>query len=103
VGTARGTFGIGESCEACAIRETREETGILLQNHSFAGLTNDVHPPIEKHYISIFMKVTLAESASPRLCKPEKIAYWEWFTPSNLPAPLFAPLETFLSGAGYGG
>ena len=91
-----------ESLEECALRETLEETGLHILNPQFVGLTNDIYPHMEKHYVSIFMKVTLSEPAIPTLREPDKIARWEWFAPDNLPTPLFAPLEMFLKGKGYG-
>ena len=53
--TPGGHLEFGESPEACAIRETREETGLEIHTVRFVALTNDVFAAEEKHYITIWM------------------------------------------------
>lgn len=50
-----GHLELGESWEACAIREVEEETGIKLKRAFFAGVTNDVMADEGKHYVDIIM------------------------------------------------
>ena len=40
--TPGGHLDFGETPEACAARETREETGISVSNIEFVAITNDV-------------------------------------------------------------
>ena len=85
-----GHLEMGESFEACAIREVAEETGIRLESVCFVAVTNDLatHAACGKHYISIAL---LAEGVTqqPRLCEPEKCEGWQWCDPAALPEPHF--------------
>lgn len=36
-------------------RETLEETGLRIQPTTVVGLTNDIFPELEKHYVTVFM------------------------------------------------
>jgi len=105
LGQRRGSHGAGswappgghlefaESVEACARREVREETGLELQGVRPAPYTNDVFAAEGKHYVTLFV---LAEAASgePEVREPRKCGGWRWFWWSELPAPLFLPLDT---------
>lgn len=83
-----GHLEMGETFEACAIREVEEETGIRLENVRFVAVTNDLatHTACGKHYISIAL---LAEGVTqqPWLCEPEKCEAWMWCDPGALPEP----------------
>ena len=56
-----GHLEFGESFEECAIREAKEETGIVVVNPRFFSITNDIFVDINKHYISIFMQLNHAQ------------------------------------------
>ena len=88
-----GHLEFGESVEACARREVREETGLELQDVRPAPYTNDVFAAEGKHYVTLFV---LAEAASgePEVREPHKCRGWRWFCWSEFPDPLFLPLET---------
>jgi 8-oxo-dGTP diphosphatase len=90
-----GHLEFGESVEACAMRETEEETGIAIKNIRQGTFTNDVFEKEGKHYITLFM---LAEHASgvPEVCEPEKCERWEWFAWDKLPSPLFLPIQNLI-------
>lgn len=91
-----GHLEYGESPEECAIREAREEAGIVIKNISRFSFTNDIFVDEHKHYISIFL---LAESFSgePTILEPEKCARLEFFAFNNLPTPLFLPLQNLIN------
>lgn len=76
----------------CAVRETKEETGLEIKNLEFAALTNDIYEEENKHYITIFIKAEHMQD-EPKLLEPEKWENWEWFDYDNLPTPLFKPIE----------
>ena len=63
---------LGESFEQCAAREAKEETNLDLENLKFFHVTNNpnMDNDPEKHYITIFMKVTaikFAYAATPHI------------------------------------
>lgn len=91
-----GHLEFGESVEACARREAREETGLALADVATAPYTEDRFPDEGKHYVTLFVVAREANGAArePELREPDKCAGWEWFPWTELPAPLFAPLET---------
>ena len=89
----------GESVEECARREAREETGLKIERIRQGPWTHDRFPAEGKEYVTLFV-VAEAPSGEPQLLEPEKCAGWEWFAWTELPSPLFAPLET-LRGSGF--
>lgn len=91
-----GHLEFGESWEACAIREAREETGIEIKNVRFFSATNDVYPKEEqKHYITIVM-LSDWHAGEVENREPEKCERWEWFRWEDLPEPLFMPTNTIV-------
>ena len=94
-----GHLEFGESVEACAAREVLEETGLVVQSVRAGPFTNDVMTVEDKHYVTLFV---LADSVTgePQLREPQKCERWAWFDWSDLPEPLFQPLQT-LKRSGY--
>jgi 8-oxo-dGTP diphosphatase len=82
----------GESWEECAIRETKEETGIEIQNIRLGYVTNDIHENEGKHYITLIM-LSDWKSGNPQILEPDKCEKWEWVEWDNLPSPLFLPIK----------
>ena len=87
----------GETFQACAIRETYEETGLKIINPKLIGVTNDIFPNQNKHYVSIFLAAIRPEGQAVQNCEPDKVVSWEWFAISNMPKTLFFPLENLIS------
>ena len=94
-----GHLEYGETPEDCAIRETREETGLEIRNLVRAPYTNDVHAAEGKHYITLFTR-TDYQSGEARVLELEKFERWEWFAWDELPAPLF-PAIVSLRAQGF--
>src|SRR5687768_5483137 len=46
-----GHLDFGETLEACAIRETLEETGLHVADPEFFAITNDIFASDGKHYV----------------------------------------------------
>jgi 8-oxo-dGTP diphosphatase len=88
-----GHLEFGESLEQCAIREVREETGLEVRTVTPGPYVNDVFLSEGRHYITLFV-VAIITSGNPEVREPTKCAHWQWFRWSELPEPLFQPLET---------
>ncbi len=87
-----GHLEYGESWEACARRETLEETGLELGELSFLTATNDIFTEEEKHYITLFM-VGEYVGGKPECMEPEKCDRWEWFAWNEMPENVFLPIK----------
>lgn len=94
-----GHLEFGESVEACARRETEEETGLRLSDITPAPYTNDVMPSEGKHYVTVFVLAHALPGEAQRM-EPNKCKEWRWFRWSELPENLFQPLKS-LVGQGY--
>lgn len=99
-GPPGGHLEFGETFEECAMRETKEETGLDISHPQLIGFTNDIFEDEDKHYVSVFLKASLPPYQQVSNCEPHKILEWGWFCLNNLPSPLFLPLKNFLQQAG---
>lgn len=77
-----------ETWEACAKRETLEETGLEIANIRHVATTNDIFESEGKHYITIFMMADYV-GGDVQLMEPEKCVEWAWFTWDTLPENTF--------------
>lgn len=85
-----GHLEYGESWEACAAREAKEEVGVQLKHIRYLATTNDIMETESKHYISIWLTADWA-GGEPRIMEPDKIEELGWYTFATLPEPLFEP------------
>ncbi len=90
-----GHLEFGETPEECAQREVLEETGLLIKNIRRLTFTNDIFFEENKHYITLYY-ISEYSSGTPHVLEPDKCERWEWFSLSNVPAPLFLSFENFL-------
>lgn len=107
-----GHLELGESFEHCAERELLEETGIHVSDWTFVHAVNCVFSPT-KHYVTIFMAGDVqqvpqclhAVGSSPppptqdtvaHNMEPAKCAGWEWVAWTNVPEPIFLPLQLLM-------
>ena len=97
-----GHLEFGESVEECAIRETYEETGVVIEDVTFRAITNDVFAEEGKHYITIWIEGPYVEG-EPRVNSEREASEVGWFAWQALPEPLFLPLENLLNGHSYPG
>lgn len=94
-----GHLEFGETVEACAARELREETGLLATRFTPGPYTSDVFEALGRHYVTLFV-VAEVPAGEPRVMEPDKCRGWRWCDWQALPRPLFAPLQT-LHDCGY--
>ncbi|MFA5954682.1 MAG: NUDIX domain-containing protein [Patescibacteria group bacterium] len=71
-----------------AMRETKEEVDLDIEEVRVLGVTNDVFKKEQKHYVTIFMKAT-KWSGKPRMMEPDRCTEIRWFHLNDLPEPLF--------------
>ena len=95
-----GHVEFGESLEECAMRETLEETGIVISKVHFVAITNDVFASEQQHYVTVWMEAAHA-SGQAVVAYPERVQEVAWFPWNALPQPLFLPFQNLLSGRQY--
>ncbi|MFI1185928.1 NUDIX hydrolase [Streptomyces californicus] len=85
-----------ESVAAAAVRELREETGLVVDEASVdvIAMVHDVIGGINR--ISMAALVRLG-SGTPAVTEPHLISAWRWTAPGELPSPLFDPSAQILA------
>ena len=85
-----GNLEHGETFEAAAIRELKEETDLTIREPEVMAVTNNLETYHEDgvHYISVIL---LAKQfvGIPRIMEPDKCAELFWCDPQNVPQPHF--------------
>jgi 8-oxo-dGTP diphosphatase len=95
-----GHLEFGESFEECAIRETLEETSLIIDDLVFLGVSNDFFEVENKHYITIWMEATSIDGEAI-INSPDEMSEIAWFKRDQLPAPLFLPMEKLITNEFY--
>ncbi|GAA6056409.1 hypothetical protein JCM3770_000688 [Rhodotorula araucariae] len=100
-----GHLEVGETPEACAVREVAEETGLSIREEDvrFLTATNDIFLAEGKHYITLFMACRVPRAVEPEVLEPEKCKRWEWLNWEHLKElaldpenSLFLPLRNLI-------
>lgn len=86
----------GETPEACARRETAEETGLVIGALERAPWTVDDFPETGRRYVTLFV-VAHDAVGEPVPREPAACAGWSWHRWAALPRPLFAPLASLVA------
>ena len=97
--TPGGHLDFGETLEACAAREAKEEVGVEVSDIRFRCVTNDVFEESGKHYITIWMEGTAI--GEPFIAAEEEVEEIGWFAWEALPEPLFLPVENLVRQNSY--
>ena len=99
-GTQPGTWGLpgghiefGETWDACARREVREETGLDLSTPRHVGTVETFAPDGSSHEITIFLEAQAR--GDPGNPSPAETVRWEWHRWDALPTPLVRSLDAF--------
>ena len=81
----------GESFEACAIREIKEEIGIDIKMPTIFGISNNIQTYQQegKHTVSICMHVEYDGDIEPTNLEKDKCESIMWVQPNELPKPHF--------------
>ena len=81
----------GETFEACAIREIKEEIGINIEQPTVFGISNNLltYQQEGKHTVSVCMHVEYQGDIEPKIMEADKCESLMWTSPSNLPEPHF--------------
>ena len=98
--TPGGYLDPGETPEACAVREVREETGVEIADPVFLALTNDVFDGGAKHNLTVWMAGQHVRGEGT-VAAPEETSEVGWFAWDALPSPLYLSLENLLRGRVY--
>lgn len=84
-----GWLEYGEFLEDCAVRETKEETGLTIHKSDLQFLRAEesfVYMP--KHVINFGYYVVLKHDAVPQIMEPDKCEGWIWHDLDKLPSPM---------------
>ena len=90
----------GESPEHTAVRETLEETGLVVKPLPDAreyGFTTTLYSAIGRHYVTLYIACEI-ESGELANMEPDKCERWEWVDVNNPPQPLMESLPEKLFG-----
>lgn len=90
-----GRLEFGETPEECALRELKEETGLIGKNPKKGTWVNSFFEKESIHFISLFFIVHEFEG-TPENKEPHACESWEWFERGHLPEPLFPPLKSLM-------
>lgn len=82
-----GHLEYGESFSECAIRETREETGIEISDIKFQYLANIIKYA-GKQYVHVGLTAKW-KSGEPEVLETNKSEDWEWYPLDKFPEPVF--------------
>src|SRR5512143_4060845 len=83
----------GESLQACARREAREEAGVEITNLRLLCLSSIVMDG--QHWVDVEFLADIA-SGDPHTTVPDEIGGWAWYPIDQLPAPIFEPAQKAL-------
>ena len=96
--TPGGHLEFGETPEACAARETLEETGVVVGGAQFLALTNDVLESDGRHYVTVWVACEHVSGDGAPIATHE-LDEVAWFRLDALPQPRFQPFDAMLASS----
>lgn len=89
-----GKLELGERFEEAAIREIKEETGLVISSPTVFCVANNLKTFQAEHihFVSVNLIATSFEG-EPKVMEKEKCASWQWCNPRQLPQPHFEASE----------
>jgi 8-oxo-dGTP diphosphatase len=96
-----GSLHPGETVAECAVRELREETGLIGSvDGEPIGFTNRVYDTgIGQHFTTLYVVVAVDPDEEPHVAEPDKCGRWEWVSRDDL-RPRFQPFSNFVDECG---
>lgn len=88
-----GKLNFGDTFEAGAKRETKEETGLTINKIEVICVNQDMVEAA--HFVTIGLMAT-DFVGEPKIMEPDEITEWRWFDLDNLPTPLYLPSAKIL-------
>lgn len=102
-GLPGGNVEFGEDPVRTAIREVKEEVGTTITAPMLLDFTSDAFNETNKHYVTLFFAVRIADINAVRNMEPEKCDELRWVYSDELPDNLFLPLANFVRKQGSTG
>jgi 8-oxo-dGTP diphosphatase len=85
-----------ESFQECALREVKEETGLIVKLiDKYPSVTNDFFQEDNKHYVTLHLRAQYL-GGEPQVLEPEKLEEWKWFEWEKFPNRLMIPFYNLL-------
>lgn len=96
-----GWMDFGETPEATAVREVKEEVGLSIIHPWVFHWTNDIFPADGKHCLTLWVR-SIWDGGEPSILEPNKATALEWVHfDGGFPKPLFHPFANFAT-SGFG-
>ncbi len=92
-----GHLEFGETIFQTAKRETKEETGLIINKFELISVADEMRyiKSDGKHYLNLGIKAQY-ERGKPKIMEPNKCKQWKWFDLNKLPSKIFEGTELTL-------